>query len=118
MKPASRLRLNTREAGGVLVIEVIGDLVLDLESRLLREEVDRLLEAGYRKILLNLGQMRYLDSMGAGVLAVIRSSAIRHDAHVKLCCANPLAYQVLSRLKLTEILDLHPDEPAALESFR
>ena len=63
------VNINTRQAGDVTVIDVSGCVIL-LGARVgrIRDMVRELIAAGNRKILLNLGNVWYIDSSGIGEL--------------------------------------------------
>ena len=118
MSDTGRLSFNRRHAEDVLVLELAGNLVVGPESQLVRREVAGLLEAGNSKILLNLAQVRQLDSTGIGMLVAVKTSANRRSAQLKLCCAPRLIARLLDQLHLTKILEAFEQEGPALESFR
>jgi hypothetical protein len=57
---------DTRQAGGVTIVDISGRIVLGEESAALRELVCDLISKGHRKILFNLGNVTYIDSSGLG----------------------------------------------------
>jgi anti-sigma B factor antagonist len=58
----------TRQIGGVTIVDIGGRIVLGEEGGALRELVCDLLSSGHNKILLNLGDVNYIDSSGLGHL--------------------------------------------------
>ncbi len=118
MGDTGRLSFDRRQKEEVLVLELAGSLVAGPESQLIRREVEGLLEAGSSKILLNLAQVRQLDSTGIGMLVAVKTSAARRNAQVKLCCAPRLIARLLEQLHLTKLLEAFEQEGPALESFR
>lgn len=119
MEDAPNLSFARRPAGDVLVIEVVGDLVLGPATSLMREEMySVLLQGGYRKVLLNLAQVRNTDTTTAGLLMSVKTSALHRNVQFKVCCLPPVLEQLVRRLRITEILDIYEQEPAALESFQ
>ncbi len=113
-----RLTILQREIHGVLVLDLFGDVVLDRESRRLREEVENRLAAGQQQIILNFSRIRHIDSMGAGVLVIINNEARAHQARLRLCCLSPMLLQILQRLQLTRVLEIHEKEAEALAAAR
>jgi anti-sigma B factor antagonist len=60
--------ITTRQVGDVTVVDAAGKITLGEGSALLRDQVRNLLGAGNRKILINLGDVNYIDSSGIGEL--------------------------------------------------
>ena len=60
------IKATTREASGIAVVDISGRITLGEGSALLRETVRDLLAKGQKKILLNLGDVSYIDSSGIG----------------------------------------------------
>ncbi len=117
MEAPARLRLARREAGDVLVLEVAGDLVLGEECRLLQEEMYGVFGAEYSKVLLNLSQLRRVDSSGIGVLLAAKTSALRRNVQLKVCSVPPFVAGLLDRARLTSILEVYEEEAAALATY-
>src|SRR5437773_2046231 len=63
-----KMETNTRQVGDVTVIDVRGRITLGEGNVMLREIVRDLMEKGNRRILLNLGEVQYVDSSGVGEL--------------------------------------------------
>ena len=61
-------KLTTRQVGDVTVMDVSGRITLGEGSSALRDALHSAVEAGNRKILLNLGEVNYIDSSGIGEL--------------------------------------------------
>ena len=75
---------NTREVGGITVVDVNGRIVLGEETAFLRNLVSDLLKGGHNKILFNLDQVSYIDTSGLGFLLSALASARRQNGEVKL----------------------------------
>jgi len=117
MEPAPRLSFEQRQANDVLVVDVLGNLVLGPETRLMRQEMESFLRKGNSKVLLNLSRVRHIDSTGVGVLLAVKTLATNLRVQFKVCCVPPVVLRLLEQLHLTKILDVHEQETAALESF-
>jgi anti-sigma B factor antagonist len=62
------LKVNTRQVGDVAVIDVSGRITLGEGSSVIRDTMRDLTTKGNKKILLNLGDVSYIDSLGIGEL--------------------------------------------------
>jgi anti-anti-sigma factor len=63
-----KMTTTTRQVGDVTVVDIIGRIELGEESAAVRDVVCDLLSEGHTQILLNLGEVHYIDSMGLGTL--------------------------------------------------
>jgi anti-sigma B factor antagonist len=62
------IRTRTRQVSGVTIVDISGRIVLGEESASLRDLIRDLLSKGQKQILLNLGSVDHIDSMGLGSL--------------------------------------------------
>jgi anti-sigma B factor antagonist len=106
-----------REAGGVTVLELEGRIVLGEESNAFRERVKTLLAAGKTKIVLNMGNVTYIDSAGLGTLVASHQSARTQGATLRLAQLGQKFMELLQVTKLLTVFDVYPTEAEAIKSF-
>lgn len=106
---------STREVGGVTVVELSGRITLGEGSVLLRELVRDLLNKGNKDIVLNLGDVIYIDSSGLGELVSAYATARNSGGDLKLVNLNKNIQNVFQITKLHTIFDVQ-DEAAAVAS--
>src|SRR5260221_10078516 len=73
-----------RQVGGVTIVDISGRIVLGEESVALRDLVCDLLSKGHKKILFNLGDVNYIDSLGLGHLVSAFTSVRKQEGELKL----------------------------------
>ena len=70
-----QLKLNTRKLDdGIVVVDCAGRIVFGEETSELRDRVKGLLSEGSR-VVLNLGEVSYIDSGGLGTLVALYTTA-------------------------------------------
>jgi len=106
-----------RQASGVTILDLGGKLTLSDGEAELRALAVRLIEEGRLRILINLGQVPYIDSSGIGALMEIYKRAAAAGGTVKLLNPHRRVYDVLHLVKLDSVFDVHADEERAIESF-
>ena len=112
-----QLKLTKKTVDGILVIACSGRIVFGEESSLLRDEVKKdLLEN--KRIVLNLGDVNYIDSGGLGTLVALHTTAHNAGATIKLANLTKRVGDLLQVTKLLTVFDVHDSEYKALESFR
>ncbi len=112
-----KLTLATRTKDGILVVDCSGRIVFGEESSLLRGTVEKALSEN-KRIVLNLGEVNYMDSDGLGILVVLRTSAKNAGGAIKLTSLNKQVRDLLQMTKLSMVFDVYKSEAEAVESFR
>jgi anti-sigma B factor antagonist len=114
---AMQLKLATRTKDGILVVDCNGRIVFGEESSLLRETVKKAVTENNR-IVLNLGEVNYIDSGGLGTLVALRTTAQNAGGTIKLTNLTKRVGDLLQVTKLLTVFDVYDSEAEAIESFR
>ena len=77
-----------------------------------------LVAAGNKKILLNLGGVRYVDYSGIGELIANYTTVGRSGGQLKLLNLTDKVQDLLVITKLLTVFDVYEAEPEALSSFK
>jgi len=112
-----QLKLAKKTVDGIMVVGCSGRIVFGEESSLLREEVKKALQDN-KRIVLNLGEISYIDSGGLGTLVALHTTALSAGATIKLANLTKRVGDLLQVTKLLTVFDVHDSEYKALESFR
>src|SRR5438105_7706341 len=78
-----QLKLSTRTMDGVTILDCSGRIIFGDEAAALRETVKKLL-GDTKQIVLNIGQVNYIDSGGLGTLVALYTTARNSGGNVKL----------------------------------
>jgi anti-sigma B factor antagonist len=111
------LKMTERKVDGVSVLDLEGRIVLGEESSALRERVKELLGQNRKKIVLNMGQVSYIDSAGLGALVAAHTSAKNQGATLKLVNLGTKFREVLQVTKLLTVFEVYDTEQAAIADF-
>jgi len=106
-----------REVGIVTIIDLSGRIALGEGSALLRKTIRDLLEDGQTKILLNLGDINYIDSSGIGELVSGFTAVRNRNGELKLLNLTKKVHDLLQITKLFTVFDVYTDEPTAVRSY-
>ena len=109
--------ISERRAGGVTIVDLSGKLVASDNLGTLKDKVTSLLFQGEKRIVLNLGNVSYVDSSGLGELVACHGSAVRAGGEVKLANAGKRIKDLLVMTRLLTVFDAHDSEDAAIKSF-
>ena len=112
------MKSSTRQIDGVTVVDLSGRITLGEGSVILRETVRDLLSKGNKKILLNLGEVNYIDSSGIGELVHAYTSVKTRGGELKLLHLTKKVKDLLQITKLYTVFEVYTDEPTAVRSFQ
>lgn len=112
------VKLNVRQVGGVSVVDVSGRITLGEGSSALRDALRDLVGKGQNKILLNLGDVSYIDSSGIGELVSGFTSVTNSGGTLKLLNLTKRVQDLLQITKLYTVFDVHDNEAHAIASFK
>lgn len=112
-----QLKLSNRNEDGVLVVDCVGRIVFGDESGYLRDTVKQLILEN-KRIVMNLGEITYIDSGGLGTLVALYTSASLAGASIKLANLTKRVGDLLQVTKLLTVFDVYDSEEKALEAFR
>ena len=111
------IKASTRQVDKVTIVDMSGRITLGEGSSTLREAVRDLVSKGQKKILLNLGEVSYIDSSGIGELVSSFTSVSNQGGHLKLLNLQKEVHDLLQITKLYTVFEVHTDEAAAVRSF-
>lgn len=111
------IKATTRQVNGVTVVDLSGRITLGEGSSALRDTVRDLLNRGQKKILLNLGDVTYIDSSGIGELVSGFTTVTNQGGQLKLLNLTKKVHDLLQITKLYTVFEVHNDETAAIRSF-
>ena len=112
------LTIASREVDGVTVLDLGGRITLGEGSVQLRDAIRSLISKGKKSILLNMGNVNYIDSSGLGELVSAFTTAKNQQAEVKLLSLTKKVHDLLQLTKLYTVFDIQDDEAGAIASFK
>jgi anti-sigma B factor antagonist len=112
------LSIASRELDGVSIVDLSGRITLGEGSVQLRETIRDLISKGQKNILLNLGDVNYIDSSGLGELVSAYTTSKNQGASLKLLNLSKKVKDVLQLTKLYTVFDVYDDEASAIASYK
>jgi anti-sigma B factor antagonist len=109
--------ITNKEIDGVSVVALDGRIVLGEESNALRERVKALIADGKKKIVLNMANVKYIDSAGLGILVAAHVSANKQGAALHLSNLGNKFHDVLQLTRLLTVFSVYDSEAEAIRSF-
>ena len=111
------VKLTTRQVGDVTVVDAVGRITLGDGASTFRDTIRELASAGKKKLLLNLGEVSYIDSSGIGEMVSGFTTVTNQGGQVKLLNLTKRVKDLLQITKLYTVFEVFEDEAAAVRSY-
>ncbi len=111
------MKASNRQVDGITVVDMSGRITLGEGSVVLRDSIRDLISKGQKKILLNLGDVTYIDSSGIGELVSAFTAVRREGGELKLLKLTKKVHDLLQITKLYTVFDIKDDEAIAIQAF-
>ena len=114
----AELDVSERQAGDVTILDMNGSVRMGEGAVELRNSIRGLVDGGKKKILLNLGGVKNIDSSGIGELIANYTTVSRDGGQLKLLNLTDKIQNLLVITKLLTVFDSYDNEAEALNSFK
>jgi len=111
------MNFKTESHGAVMVVMVREERLDAHNSNELKVEMNRLFESGTRNLVVDLKEVRFIDSSGLGVLVSGFKNASTHQGSIKLCCLQTQVKSMFELTRLQRVFDIYQTIDEALESY-
>ncbi len=111
------MKASSRQVDGVTIVDLSGRITFGEGSIVLRDTVKDLSAQGHKRIVLNLGDVSYVDTSGVGELVKAFTSIRSAGGELKLLNVSQKVHDLLQITKLYKVFDIQNDETAAIGAF-
>lgn len=115
MRPS--LSVVQTQVGDITVLDLKGQLILDDGDTVFRQAVNDLIDRDQLKIVVNLGDVSYIDSAGIGVLIARYLGVKRRGGDMKLANLTTRSHRVMTITHLLTVFDAFNSVEEAVRSF-
>jgi anti-sigma B factor antagonist len=112
------MQIEERAVGDVVVLDLKGRVTLGDGDELLKDKVNSLVNRGFKKIVLNLAEVPYVDSAGLGEIVRTYTTVSRQGGSLKLLNLTKRISDLLSITKLLTVFETFDTENEAIKSFQ
>jgi anti-sigma B factor antagonist len=107
--------IKTRQNGGSTIVDVVGDITLYNSPEVRKVVLDLLKEKKMKRVVMNLTNVRYIDS--AGVASLVEGLKVSRDlkSTFALFGLSRTAREVLELTRLIKVFEVYESEAAAVE---
>jgi anti-sigma B factor antagonist len=113
-----QLYIVEKMVNGVMLLDLRGRITLGEETEALRGRVRQLVEAGHTRIILNLEEVNYIDSVGLSTLVASYTSARKQGGDLKLLHLTKRVHDLLQITRLSTVFEIYDSLEEAQRSFR
>ena len=111
------MNLKTESNGKIIVVMVREERLDAHNSDDLKVEMNRLFESGTKELLVDLKEVRFIDSSGLGSLVSGYKNASTHQGIIKLCSLQTQVKSMFELTRLKRVFDIYQTLDEALESY-
>lgn len=114
---SSHIKETSLQDGKIVVLQLKGNFVGGDETDELQNYIKKLADSGNKKLVIDLGEVSYLNSSALGVLISAHTNYTKREGKIKLCQLNKNLENLFVITKLSLIFDTYPSEMEAVAGF-
>jgi anti-sigma B factor antagonist len=111
------MQIDERKVGDVTILDMKGKMTLGDGDEMLRAKINAIIQAGAKRIVLNLGDVPYIDSAGLGEVVRTYTTVSRQGGVLKLLNLTKRIQDLLAITKLLTVFETFENENEAVKSF-
>jgi anti-sigma B factor antagonist len=111
------MQIDERKVGDVIILDMKGKMTLGDGDEMLRAKINAIIQAGSKKLVLNLGDVPYIDSAGLGEVVRTYTTVSRQGGVLKLLNLTKRIKDLLAITKLLTVFETFDSENEAVNSF-
>lgn len=111
------MEISVTEIAGVTILKPMNERLDAHNSDTLKEAMKEVFERGAKKVLVDLGQLRFIDSSGLGALVSGFKNSVSHRGHLALSNLQGQVQSMFELTRLHRVFDIHESVDEALASF-
>ena len=111
------MQIEERVVNNVTILDLKGKITLGEGDEALKDKINSLIQQDRKRILLNLGDVPYIDSAGLGEIVRTYTTVSRQGGSLKLLNLTKRISDLLSITKLLTVFETYDSEADAVRSF-
>ena len=112
------VNIEERRIGRVTVLDITGKLTIDQAAQHLKDKMNSLIAQQRTHVVVNLGNVPYIDSGGLGQLVASYGSVMKAGGAMKLLNVGARNHDLLSITRLVTLFESFDSEAEAVQSFQ
>lgn len=112
------MKFKSKEVKDVTIIELKGNVMGGPDASALNEELHKFIEAGKKKVVVDLGDVKFMNSSGLGMLIGALTTMRNAGGDLKIARASKKIESLLMVTKLITVFDHHEEINGAVAAFQ
>lgn len=112
------MKIDVRQKDEIIILDVQGRFVTTAAKEIFGESMDQVIADGWKKVLLDLTGVEWIDSRGIGELVSTLKMAKKFGVAVKLLRVGDRVKHVLSISQILPLLDVYETEEEAITALK
>ncbi len=111
------IKIDLRPKGNNITLVVLrGEIGTETVNQL-KDKMEAIVNEGKNRLVMDFGDVSYLNSMGLGVIAGTLKRVKKENGDLKLLNLSPAVRELLELTRLTKVFEIFDSEESALKSF-
>lgn len=111
------MKYNIIDRGEIKILELTGKITIGEGDIQLRKLTDEVLNSGARKIIMDLKNLKYIDSSGIGELVSCYTTIKNKDGALRLANLHSKIYSLLQLTALVTVFEIYDSVEDAVQSL-
>lgn len=112
------MKLTDREQNGIVILEPKGKIMGGPDASLLHDKLHEVIEAGKRKVVIDLSKVEWMNSTGLGILISTYTTLRNNDGELKLANVTDKIQSLLIITKLVTVFDAYDSIEDAVQALK
>ena len=109
------LKIEKKITHGIAILTPAGKM---MEGKKLDTNIKKLIDAGITKVIIDLGKVSWVSSLGLGGIIASRISLNEHHGELKLIRVNQKIESIIMITQVNELFETHDTLESALPAFK
>jgi anti-sigma B factor antagonist len=111
------MKISEKIDGDFAILKLTGDLISEPDASDIRNKLHSLVSDNIKKVIIDLGDISYINSLGLGALITARSTMINANGQLKLARIGKKIESLLVMVGLVRLFDIYENVDRAVGSF-
>jgi len=111
------MKIHQRNIDDIIVVDVDGNMTGGIETKEFNNKIKEIMETGKNRIILNLGKVTWINSMGLGNIMAAFTTIKNKDGILKIANPSDSVRQLLELTYMISIIETYDEVHSAIDSF-
>jgi anti-sigma B factor antagonist len=112
------MQLTDREQDGIVILQPKGKIMGGPDASLLHDKLHEVIEAGNKKVVIDLAKVDWMNSTGLGILISSYTTLRNNEGELKLANVTDKIQSLLTITKLVTVFDSYDSVGEAVDALK